>query len=172
MDIKSVDNLYFLVIILVVVSVIYFLFLSYKETEKVIPEPFEVPAPAALIQKTEPIMLPRKVAPSGPSPPNSTLPDIVARLNDNYDVIPNDPQDEFYGSQDMKDNMRNVDRSFGPGIMNTGKKLLLESEVLSKKILGTAQPIQTFEAEFISNGGMLDGIGPDDTKTNQNYASF
>ena len=166
MDIKGVDNLYSIIGILVIFSILYFSYMSYTK------ESFEVPAPSPLIQKSEPIMMPRQVSPSGPSAPNARVPDVVARENDNYNVIPTDPQDENYGSQDIKDNMRYVERSFGPGIANTGNKLLVNSEVANEKLLGTVQPLQPFSPEFVSNGGMMGGIAANDTTSDQNFASF
>jgi len=177
MDIKGIDNLYSIIGIIVVFSILYFTFMSYTKeaTERfVVPAPAPAPAtaPAILEKKSQPIMIPRQVSPSGPSAPNARVSDVVARQSDNYNVIPNDPQDEQYGSQDIKDNMRYVERSFGPGIANTGNKLLVNSEVANERMLGTTQPLQPFSPEFVSNGGMMGSIAANDTTTEQNFASF
>jgi hypothetical protein len=135
-------------------------------------ETFEVAAPAVLVKQPMPIPIPRQVSPSGPNPPNSRIPDSIARINDVYNVVPNDPQDEKYSTQNFKDNLRYPERSFGPGIVNGGSKIILNSGIASPKMLDTAQTIQPFATELVQNGGMMGSIGPDDTKTNPNYASF
>jgi len=166
MDIKSLDNFKTLIVVLVLVAVIYLIMVGFKK------ESFEVPAPATLIKTPEPIQVPRIVSPSGPNPPNARIPEDIAKQNDIYNVIPNDPQDELYGSQNIKDNLRYPERLFGPGVVNLGNKILANSGVASTKILNTSQPIQPFSVELVQNGGMLGQIGPDDTHTNPNYASF
>ena len=96
----------------------------------------------------------------------------VARLNSVFSITPNDPMDEQYGSQDIQDNLRYPERSFRAGLINSGNKIITNSEVASNRMLDTAQPIQPFKPELVENGGLLDGIGADDTHTNYNYASF
>lgn len=166
MDIKTLDNFKTLIVVFVVLALLYLFVLSPKQ------ETFEVPAPAIIVKKPEPIMSPRIVSPSGPNPPNARAPDFVVNNNDIYNVIPNDPQDEKYGSQNIQDNLRHPERFFGPGVVNSGTKTLVNSGVASNKMLNTAQPIQPFSVEMVQNGGLLGQIGPDDTKTNPNYASF
>jgi hypothetical protein len=166
MDIKGLDNFNTLVIVFVIIALLYLFVFSPSE------EPFEVPAPATLIKQSMPIPVPRQVSPSGPSPPNSRIPDSIAKINDVYNVIPNDPQDEKYSTQNFTDNLRYPERSFGPGIVNGGSKLMLNSGIASPKMLNTSQPIQPFATELVQNGGMMGSIGPDDTKTDPNYASF
>jgi len=166
MDIKGLDNFNTLIIVFVIIAFLYLFVFSSKD------ESFEVPAPAALIKQPMPIPIPRQVSPSGPNPPNSRIPDSIARMNDVYEVIPNDPQDEKYSTQNFTDNLRYPERSFGPGIVNGGSKIMLNSGIASNKMLDTSQPIQPFATELVQNGGMLGSIGPDDTHTNPNYASF
>jgi hypothetical protein len=166
MDIKGLDNFTTLIVVFVVVAFLYLFVFSPKE------ESFEVPAPAILIKESLPVQVPRQVSPSGPNPPNSRIPESFARKNDNYNVIPNDPQDEKYSTQNFQDNLRYPERSFGPGIVNGGSKILLNSGVASHKMLDTSQAIQPFATELVQNGGMMGSIGPDDTKTNPNYSSF
>lgn len=166
-----IDNVYTILLILTIFSGIY---LYYINTSK---EPFQVkppsiPAPAAIISAPVPVMVPRDVAPSGPSPPNARVSNEEAKKKDVYQVIPNDPQDESYSSQDIKDNLRYPERMFGPGVVNNGNKVLQESEVANKKMMATAQPMQPFSPEMVQNGGTLDGVAANDTELNQNYSSF
>ena len=154
------------IIVVILIIAVYIFFNKLKS------ETFEVPAPAAVMKAPLPIQVPREVSPSGPNPPNARVSDSIARLNDNYDVIANDPLDENYGSQNIQDNLRYPERSFSPGIMNIGTKIITNSEIASNRILNSSQPLQPFKPEFIQSGGLLDGIGADDTKTDPNYASF
>jgi len=170
MDIKGLDNFNTLVIVFVIIAFLYLFVFTPSATP--CEEQFEVPAPAALIKEPMPYSVPRQVSPSGPNPPNSRIPDSIARMSDVYDVIPNDPQDEKYSTQNFQDNLRYPERSFGPGIVNGGSKIMLNSGIASHKILDTSQPIQPFATELVQNGGMMGSIGPDDTKTNPNYATF
>jgi len=116
-----------------------------------------------------PIQAPREVSPSGPNPPNARIPNVIESV---FSVIPNDPMDEYYGSQDIKDNLRYPERSFRTGLINSGNKIITNSERASNSILDTIQPIQLFKPELVQNGGLLEGVGPDDTRTNYNYSSF
>ena len=155
------------IIVLIIVLIVFFFIKSNYQAEK-----FEIPAPAAVMTVPLPIQVPREVSPSGPNPPNARIPDSVARLNSVFSVTPNDPMDEQYGSQDIQDNLRYPERSFRPGMINSGNKIITNSEVASTRMLDTAQPIQPFKPELVENGGLLDGIGADDSHTNYNYASF
>ena len=165
---KTLDNFKTLIIVFVLIALLY-LFV-FKKNEKF--ESNTMPAPATIIKTAPPIITPRSTSPSGPNPPNSRIPNIIAKENDVYNFVPNDPQDELYGSQNIKDNLRYPERSFGPGIVNNGSKLLVNSGIASTKMLNTSQAIQPFENEMVQNGGLLGQIGPDDTRTNPNYAAF
>jgi hypothetical protein len=167
---KSIDNFYTFLIIFIIATAIYFIVIYFYDKNK--KEKFDVPAPAALVEAPAPIQVPRQVSPSGPNPPNARIPEKIARLNDVYNIVASDPYDETYGSQNIQDNLRYPERSFSPGLMNTGTKLLTKSEVASNKMLNSAQPIQPFKPELVQNGGLLDNVGPDDTQTNPNYSSF
>ena len=167
MEIKRLDNLYTVILVLVVTSLLYFSYMYYMKQEK-----FEVPGPAPIVTKPEPIYVPREVSPSGPSPPNARIPEVVARTQDNYNIVPSDSQDENYGSQDIQDNLRYPERLFGPGTKNDGTKVLVDSGAASTKLLPTAEPIQPFNSEFISSGGLMGATAANDTNLNQNYASF
>ena len=164
----SIDNFYTFLVLFLVIGILYLVIMYFYDSK----ETFQVPAPAALVMAPAPNPIPRQVSPSGPNPPNARIPESAAVLNDNLNVIANDPFDEMYGSQNIQDNLRYPERSFSPGIVNSGNKIVTNSEIASNKILNTPQPIQPFKPEFIQNGGLLDGIGADDTKTDPNYASF
>ena len=153
------------VIIILVLIIIGFIYIyAFKK------EQFEIPAPAAVIKTPLPILEPREVSPSGPNPPNARNPKALPNVASQ--VLPSDPMDETYGSQDIKDNLCYPERSFKPGLVNSGTKHILNSQVASNTMLDTIQPIQPFKPELIQNGGILDVIGADDTHSNNNYASF
>jgi hypothetical protein len=149
-------NLKVLLVLLLILVVVTYLF-----TRKTDNSAFEVPAPATVIAKEDPIEDIRIVSPSGPSPPNARVPDIIANKSYNYNVTPTDPYDELYGSQDIKDNLRNPERSFGPSIINSGKSNLINSEVatLSKTTL--------FNPEMVQNGGLFNRVLPNDIDEKQ-----
>ena len=174
---ERIDSVYTILLILAVFSGIYLYYInsSSKETFQMKPFPAipAIPAPAAIITAPKPIHIPRDVAPSGPSPPNARVTNKEANKKDVYQVVPTDPQDESYGSQDIQDNLRYPERMFGPGVVNSGNKALQESAIASKKIMDTAQPMQPFSPEMLQNGGVSDdGIAANDTDMNQNYSSF
>ena len=170
------SNAFIGITILIIVAVIY-IYLNQSSFQIIRPaikaEQFESnpsPAPAAVIKTPLPILVPREVSPSGPNPPNARNPEMPPVVF--AQILPNDPMDETYGSQDIKDNMRYPERSFRPGLINTGNKHILNSEVASNSMLNSIQPIQPFKPELVQNGGLLEGIGPDDTHSNNNYASL
>lgn len=169
---KTVDNFKTLIIVFVLVALLYlFVFTKNQESFKSEPASF---APASVIKTETPNLAPRTVAPSGPNPPNAKLPNEPCSLDNTitYNVAPNDAYDELYGSQNIQDNLRYPERSFSPGIINGGSKLLVNSGVASTKMLNTPQPIQPFANELIQNGGLFGKVGADDTHINPNYASF
>lgn len=172
-----IDNVYTILFVLAIFSAVYLYYMTYtKETFQAMPvsrSTVAFPAPAAITTTSLPVMVPRDVSPSGPSPPNARVSNEEAKKKDVYQAIPSDPQDESYGSQDIKDNLRYPERMFGPGVVNGGNKILQKADVASKQMLGSAQPIQTFSPEMIQNGGIADdGVAANDTQLNQNYSSF
>jgi hypothetical protein len=166
---KSIDNFYTLLIVFLIGTTLYFVFFKSRET-------FEakeaVPAPATIIKSPEPILVERTVSPSGPNPPNAKVSNKVAQRSETYNVIPSDPYDETYGSQNIQDNLRYPERSFNPGIINDGNRIINASGVASSMNLNSPQPVQLYKPELIQNGGLLDGVGPDDTQSDPNYATF
>jgi len=167
MEIKSLDNFYTIILILVVFALAYFGYIYFTKQES-----FESPIPKGFIAQPEPIKVPREVSPSGPNPPNARMPTVLIRQEESQGISANDPQDEKYGSQNIQDNLRNPERSFGPGIKNNGTQVLVDSGASSTKLLPTAEPIQPFNSETISSGGLMGPIGANDTNLNQNYSSF
>ena len=145
---KGFDNVYTIIFILVCFSLIYFYIVSSRE------ESFEIPGPAITIKKDINKNISREVSPSGPSAPNARVANIVAKQQETYNIIPNDPQDEYYGSQNIQDNLRYPERSFGPGILNNGKNIIVENEVATQENNGTFSP------EFVQNGGMFNKVLP------------
>ena len=85
----------------------------------------------------------------------------MANKSYNFNVTPTDPYDELYGSQDIKDNLRYPERSFGPSIINNGKINLINSEVatLSKGTL--------FNPEMVQNGGLFNKVLANDINEKQ-----
>lgn len=133
-----------IVLFLILLVVVYIL---TRKTDN-----FEVPAPATIIKKSEVIQEPREVSPSGPSSPNARSPEIFVRKQDNYNIVPNDPFDELYGSQNIKDNLRYPERSFGPSVINNNRNILVESGVadMSSSTL--------FSPEMVQNGGTFNKV--------------
>jgi hypothetical protein len=169
MDMKTLDNFKTLIIVFVLLALLYlFVFTKKQESFKSEPTTF---APANIIKTENPNLAERTVAASGPNPPNAKAPSSLDTVN-RYTVAPNDTYDELYGSQNIQDNLRYPERSFSPGIINGGSKLLVNSGVASTKMLNTSQNIQPFANELVQNGGLFGKVGADDTHTNPNYASF
>ena len=167
MEIKSLDNFYIVILILVLFALSYFGYIYYTKQEN-----FEFPIPKELITHPEPIRVPREVSPSGPNPPNARIPNARINEEESRGISANDPQDEKYGSQNIQDNLRYPERSFGPGTKNNGTQVLVDSGASSTKILPTAESIQPFNSETISSGGLMGPIGANDTNLNQNFSSF
>lgn len=169
------DQPYILIFVIVIVSFLYLylLFANKHESFQGKHESFQVPAPAAIIKQDPPVLPPRQVSPSGPNPPNARVSNVDSQKYDVLNVIPSDPYDETHGSQNMKDNLRYPERSFGPGIINDGKKLFVANGVASAIINETNNVIQPFSQEMIQNGGIFnESYGANDTNLNPNYSAF
>ena len=113
---------------------------------------FEVPAPATVIEKPILIKEPREVSPSGPSSPNARSPNFIVKKQDNYNIVPNDPFDELYGSQNIKDNLRYPERSFGPSVINNNTSIIVDSGVADMK------SSTLFSPEMVQNGGTFNRV--------------
>lgn len=133
-----------IVLFLILLVVVYIL---TRKTDN-----FEVPAPATIIKKPEVIQEPREVSASGPSSPNARSPEIFVKKQDNYNIVANDPFDELYGSQNIKDNLRYPERSFGPSVINNNTNILVSS--------GVADMCSStlFSPEMVQNGGTFNKV--------------
>ena len=152
------DNMYTIVFVIILFTVSY-LYVTKSSSKK---EMFI--GPAAIIKQTPPSLPPRQVTPSGPSAPTARIPEVEQRKTDVLNVIPNDPYDEIYGSQNIKDNLRQPERSFSPGIMNDGHNIFVRSGVASNTIQESDRPIQHYSQEMVQNGGNFnESYGPNDT---------
>jgi hypothetical protein len=167
MNTYGIDNVYTLLAILALVAFGYYYFFVRSSKEGL-----EIPAPAALQQAPQVIQVPRQISASGPNPPNAKISNVEARKNEVYGVVANDLQDEKYGSQDIQDNLRYPERSFGPGMVNEGTKILANSGVATNTMLDSKQALQSFSPEMVQNGAVYDGVAPNDTGSDPNYASF
>jgi len=163
MDKHTIDNMYTIVFIIILFSVSYIYINVTKSKQEMFSD--GVPGPAAIIKQASPVLpSPREVSPSGPNPPNARIPEMEQRKLDVLNVIPSDPYDETYGSQNMKDNLRRPERSFGPGIMNDGHNIFVRNGVASEITQETELPIQRYSQEMVQNGGNFnDSYGPNDT---------
>lgn len=144
----------------VLVLVLILIVVAYIFTRKT--DSFEVPAPAAMIEKPRNIEIPREVSPSGPSPPNARSPDIFVNKQDNYNIVPNDPFDELYGSQNIKDNLRYPERSFGPSVVNDNVSILAQSGIADMTSNNTL-----FNPEMVQNGGTFNNVLANDVNEEQ-----
>lgn len=143
------------VVILLVILVIFVYILTRKS------DGFEIPAPAPVIKKSMNIEIPRDVAPSGPSSPNARSPEIFIKNQDNYNIVPNDPFDELNGSQNIKDNLRYPERSFGPSVVNNNVNILAESGIADM----TSSTL--FNPEMVQNGGIFNKVLANDVNETQ-----
>jgi hypothetical protein len=158
MDNHRIDNMYTIVFVIILFAASY-LYITKSSTKK---EMFI--APAAIIKQAPQSLPPRQVTPSGPSAPSARIPEVERRKTDVLNFIPNDPYDEIYGSQNMKDNLRQPERSFSPGIMNDGHNIFVRSGVASNTIQESDRPIQQYSQEMVQNGGNFnESYGPNDT---------
>jgi hypothetical protein len=122
---------------------------------------FQSQAPAVMIEKPVNIQVPREVSPSGPSPPNARSPEMFVKKQDNYNIVPNDPFDELYGSQNIKDNLRYPERSFGPSVINNNVNVLASSGIADM----TSSTL--FSPEMVQNGGTFNKVLANDINERQ-----
>jgi len=129
--------------------------------------PAAIPAPAPVVALTPPAEVPRVTTPAGPNPPNALSPS--KKVTFSPDATPADPFDEVNGETPMRDSMRHPERSFGPGVENTGVQRSLDSGVSAETVqAGTS----VFSPEFAQNGGdFMKGIGAHDSWGSDTYAT-
>lgn len=150
----------------------YLIFMNYRRQQGLLQESFEVPARAPII--TQPIPEPpRMVAPGGPNSPSAKpIPDLPpVRLPGPTD---SDPYDEDYGSSDIKDNLRQPERLFGPAPSDNDTQLAVASGVASPVNQVVSQALQTFSPDFAQNGGQFieGGVFANDTTEVPNYSAI
>ena len=127
--------------------------------------PVSVPAPAAPVTQP-PLQEERTVSPGGPNPPNaeSNEPATISP-----DARPIDPYDDANMAAPIKDSLRNPERSFGPGVDNTGVNRVASSGVANAKALSSESP---FSPDFAQNGGVFMGaVSANDLSPGDTYAT-
>jgi len=168
METKGFDTVYTLAFVCLGFVLLYLVatyILGNKET-------FVAAQVATPVKKSPPIPVEREVSPSGPSAPNAKVSNSVAKENDVYNVVPTDPNDEKYASQDIKDNMRYPERMFGPGQQGETNDIMLSNGVGSRTMSETNQNIQPFAADLVQNGAMFGDVSPNSTDSPSYYSSF
>lgn len=129
--------------------------------------PVAIPEPAPVVALTPPAEAPRVTTPAGPNPPNALS--SSKKVSFSPDAAPADPFDEVNGETPMRDSLRHPERSFGPGVENTGVQRSLDSGVSAETVqAGTS----VFSPEFAQNGGeFMKGIGANDAWGSDTYAT-
>jgi hypothetical protein len=122
-------------------------------------------APAVQEVRINPSLNP--TTPSGPNPPNSIARDLVTKIPE---AAASDPYDTTESEVPVGDTMRHPENSFGPGIVNSGNTLSLNSGVASKNVMeGTS----SFSPEFAQNGGeFMDGVSAHSMNGDDVYSDF
>ena len=147
-------NLKVVVVLILILIVVVYIFTRNSDG-------FQSQAPAVMIEKPINVQIPREVSPSGPSPPNARSPEIFVKKQDNYNIVPNDPFDELYGSQNIKDNLRYPERSFGPSVINNNVNILANSGIADM----TSSTL--FSPEMVQNGGTFNKVLANDINESQ-----
>ena len=159
--------------LLVISSIVYVVFRAWRNG-MARSEPFQrqgsmppilAPASAPPVEvpvSTEP---PRIVAPAGPNPPNAS--GGGKKVSFSPEAEPTDPYDDVNGETPLRDSMRRPERSFGPGLENTGTNLSVDAGISSRSV---ENAVGSFSPEFAQNGGdFMKGIGANDM-TMDSYA--
>lgn len=98
-------------------------------------------------------MEPRVVSPGGASAPNAQAPpNEPATMSP--EAAPLDPYDDRNMEAPIHDSMRHPERSFGPGVDNTGSNMMAAAGVGSTKALSGETP---FSPDFAQNGASFMG---------------
>jgi len=129
----------------------------------------EVQHQAPLVQEQQP-RGDLTVASSGPNPPNAAPPqDMPTTISQSPEA--SDPYDETSESSDADENLRNPERSFGPGIVPEQTAIATASGIAGP-VASSAQAFQTFGPELVSNGGSFFGTVSALEDENPNYSAF
>jgi len=125
----------------------------------------ESPGNAPLTEQA-PIKPPRVVAQAGPNPPNTKPADSPSVLSP--EEKPNDPYDETNSELPIKSNLRHPERSFGPGVANTGTQRSVSAGSAADAVNAS---LSSFSPEFAQNGGnFMEGISANDMSGGSEYA--
>ena len=146
--------------ILVISSIAYVLFRAYRNgalrmemfqssVKHTMSSAPPMPEPAPPIKASLAEEPPRVVVPSGPNPPNAAPP-AAKGIAFPPETKAHDPFDEVNGETPMRDSMRHPERSFGPGVENSGTQVSLDAGISSQTV---QQGISSFSPEFAQNGG-------------------
>jgi hypothetical protein len=159
--------------LLVISSIAYVVFRAWRNGIS-LSEPFQrqrstppILSPASAPPVAVPVSAepPRIVAPAGPNPPNASGP--TKKVSFSPEAEPTDPYDDVNGETPMRDSMRRPERSFGPGLENTGTNLSVDAGISSRSV---ENAVGSFSPEFAQNGGdFMKGIGANDM-TMDSYA--
>lgn len=112
---------------------------------------------------------PRVVAQAGPNPPNASPPKNEASTL-SPEEKPRDPYDEVNTELPIKSNMRQPERSFGPGVANTGTQRSVTAGSAADAVNAS---LSSFSPEFAQNGGnFMEGISANDMSGGSEYATL
>ena len=112
---------------------------------------------------------PRVVSQAGPNPPNERPSEAEPSML-SPEERPNDPYDETNSELPLKGNMRQPERSFGPGVNNTGTQRSISAGTAADAVNAS---LSSFSPEFAQNGGnFMEGISANDMSGGSEYATL
>lgn len=137
-------------------------------------EYFEVnnqPDIAALEIRQTAVAPPRKITPSGPSPPSQDSPnDEIISYGE---PAARDPYADRQEASDAPESLRNPERSFRPTPMNNQSDLAVEAGIAGEPGQTSPQSYQKFNTEPIQNSGeFMNGVYANDSNSDENYSAF
>jgi hypothetical protein len=112
---------------------------------------------------------PRVISQAGPNPPNEK-PSPQQRATLSPEEKPNDPYDEVNSELPLKGEARHPERSFGPGVANTGTQRSVSAGSAADAVNSS---LSSFSPEFAQNGGsFMEGISANDMGGGTEYAAL
>ena len=111
------------------------------------------------------------VSASGPNPPNAAAPATMPATLGSSPTA-SDPYSETAEDADAPENLRHPERSFSPGIVPETGAIAVAGGTASVTTASSPQAIQTFNPEFIQNGGTFFGTVSAFEDENPNYTAF
>ena len=121
----------------------------------------------APLTEQAPMEPPRVIAQAGPNPPNMKPADSAPSVL-SPEEKPNDPYDETNGELPINSNLRHPERSFGPGVANTGTQRSVAAGSAADAVNSS---LSSFSPEFAQNGGnFMEGISANDMSGGSEYA--